>query len=153
MRNWIGLAKLSYLISFLFLSGCAASVIQAYPGKALPLSEVAVVTCDSAIRVLSVDGNNNYRLYSGGGLYYQDCVISLLPGTHTINYQYYLSSNVMTTYSPVQSAKIDVAKGQIYRIKYTLNHSGWHTWIEKLQGKELEDQRKDVPIRIKNLSG
>lgn len=136
----------------LLLSGCASSYIKAYPEKLLPLSEAGTVTCESAIQVTAVDGNKDYRLYSGGGLYYQDCIISLKPGPHTITFKYYISSSVMTVQTRDVTHKVDIEKGQIYRIKYEQDGNKWRPWIEKLEGEELEKQRKDLPIRIKNLS-
>lgn len=134
----------------LLLSGCASSVIKAYPGKQLSLDKVATVTCESAIRVLAVDGNPEYRLYSGGGLYYQDCAISLLPGKHSIRYQYYFSSNVMTTYTPSVTQSVDAKAGEIYRIRYVFEGRKWVPWIEKLQGEKYQKQREDLKIRLKN---
>ena len=150
MRKIIRLWIYFLVGSVLLLSGCASSVIKAYPGKQLPLDRVATVTCESAIRVLSVDGNPDYRLYSGGGLYYQDCAISLLPGEHEILFQYYLSSNVMTTYTPAVQHKIKVNAGEIYRIKYRYEGRRWIPWIEKLQGEEYKKHLEDLKIRMKN---
>ena len=142
----------SSLISLLlvFVYGCANSFIQTYPGKLLPLSETGTVTCESSIQVVSVDGNSAYRLYSGGGLYYSDCIISLKPGKHTITYKYYFSTSTMITQTRPLTHKINVEKGAIYRIKYKMEGGLWKPWIEKLKGKELEKQLKDVKIRIKN---
>lgn len=143
--------KAILILSMLYLSGCASSLIKAYPEKLLPLSEVGTVTCDSAIQVTAVDGNRDYRLYSGGGLYYQDCIISLKPGLHTITFRYYFSSSVSTVQTNEVTHKVNIEKGKIYRIKYEKDRYKWKPWIEELKGDELEKQRKDLLIRIKNL--
>jgi len=134
----------------LVLAGCGSTFIKKYPGKLLPISEVGTVTCESAIQVTAIDGDRNYRLYSGGGLYYQDCTISLMPGQHSITYKYYMSSSVMTTQTNEVTHTVNIEKGKLYRIKYTSEGRRWRPWIEELTGEELKKQRENLLLRIKN---
>jgi len=140
--------KITCLVSFIYflLTGCA-STIQSYSGKTLPLEESGVLTCEEYLKINAIDGDTSKVIASGGGLWFRDCVVSLTPGEHTITFQYITGGTVSFSTGDV-TLKVNIEKGNIYRIKYTLDGSRWHPWIEKLKGDELREQRIRVLSKL-----
>jgi S1-C subfamily serine protease len=134
-------------VVFIILSGCTPAVLNTYQGNTLSMAESGILTCEPAIQIHSIDGNTNYRAASAGGLWYRDCIISLAPGKHTVTFQYYFGGTVTFTTSSV-TREVNIEKGQIYRIKYTIKDRRWKPWIEKLQGDELAEQRIRVAAKL-----
>ncbi|MDH5217188.1 MAG: hypothetical protein OEX19_05815 [Gammaproteobacteria bacterium] len=138
------------LATMLSLTGCASTFLKAYPGKLQPLSETGVVTCEKELMITAVDGKLEQKIFTGGALTFMDCTISLLPGEHAISFYYLHRGSYLITSTREVTHKLNVEKGQIYRIKYTMNNQLWKPWIEKLEGDELERVRKDVMSRLKD---
>lgn len=134
-------------IAFILFTGCASS-IKSYSGKTLPLSESGIITCEGNLRINAIDGDTSKVIASGGGLWFRDCAISLTPGEHSITFQYSSGGTVSMSTGNV-THKINVEKGNIYRIKYTLEGSKWNPWIEKLKDAELNEQRIRVMSKLK----
>lgn len=134
-------------IMFVLLAGCASS-IKSYSGKTLSLAESGILTCEGYLRINAIDGDTSKVIASGGGLWFRDCVVSLTPGEHTVTFQYSTGGTVSMSTGNV-THKINVEKGNIYRIKYTLEGSKWKPWIEKLKGAELNEQRVRVMSKLK----
>jgi len=77
--------KLIVLIIALILTGCVfTGPTKFYSGPEMPASELSGIKCGNFIIVKAIDGKevNNRK---------QFCDIAILPGAHTITYQYYRS--------------------------------------------------------------
>ena len=75
--------KISILIIGFILGGCVfTGPTKFYSGPEKPASELSGIKCGNFIIVKEIDGKevNNRK---------QFCDIAILPGTHTITYQYY----------------------------------------------------------------
>jgi hypothetical protein len=100
-----------------------------------------------------VDGNKNHTLYAGGGLYFRDCEISVLPGKHTFDVCFDASYSTGTMTVTNRCGKdipvtIDAQAGQIFRIKYESKFGKWRPWIEDVtvgeRAKIEEEKRNQV---------
>lgn len=141
------------IAAVLLMSGCASTQIRTYDGPEKPLQEVALVKCDPFILINGVDGNKNHRLYAGGGLWYQDCEIGVLPGHHTFDVCFDASystgtMNVTNRCGRDIPVPLDARAGRIYRIKYESNWGRWRPWIEDVTEGERtkieEEKRKQA---------
>lgn len=135
-------------LGFFLLSGCSTVSLNAYSGSTLPMSESAVLTCMRAIEINAIDDNTNFTLYSRGGIWYKDCIISLEPGPHSILLRYDTGGGANLSTENV-TLKFKVEKGNIYRIKYSIKNLKWSPRVVKLTGNELAKQRNRISDLMK----
>ena len=125
MTRGTTLALVALAAGGLAAGGCAATKwavgmgkeYRMYPGAPRPLSEIAVVECDSAsgVSVTEIDGMRK-RIQCGlaelGSM-----KIEVLPGPHTVKLRLFFSQTTRTFYSDAELAKAFEARaGATYRL-------------------------------------
>ncbi len=133
-------------VLFFLLSGCVTT-LKTYEGKTLSQAESGILTCEPYLRINAIDGDRSKAISSAGGLWFRDCVVSLAPGKHTVTFRYVTGGTVSFSTNNV-THEVNIEKGKIYRIKYTMEGRRWKPWIEELKGDELEKQRKRVTAEL-----
>lgn len=138
------------IATMLLVSGCATK-IKTYEGPEKLMQDIALIKCNPYVQVNGVDGNKSHRVSAGGGLWYRDCEISVLPGPHTFDVCFdesYSTGTMNVTRRCGQDipVQIDAQAGRIYRIKYESKSGRWKPWIEDVTEEELakiEEERRN----------
>ena len=139
--------QLSLLLLATLCTGCSAKYIQVYDGPKLGTNQVAILKCAPLLNISAVDGNTEYRTYSGGGLWYRNCDIHFLPGEHTVTFNYFLSYSTGYSYHTSSSTPVTLGfnakAGRIYKIFYTTKKRKFLPWIADITDLKEKPKEKD----------
>lgn len=137
------------MLIIIVLYGCSTPKVQTYPDAALPDDQIARLSCAPYVSVHSVNSDDSYRLYAGGGLWYTDCEIKLLPGKHNISVCYDESYSTGTLQIIDRcGGSVDVTfeaeAAHAYRIHYEKSSKGWRPYISHNTGQDSKAQ--GIPV-------
>ena len=137
-----------FLISIiaLILTGCVATgPTKFYSGPEKPASELSGIKCGNFIIVNAIDGKevNNRK---------QFCDIAILPGTHTITYQYYRSMPRSPDYAvnlKQHKVRFYTRKGHSYMLAASYPDGKVQFWLfeSDSQGKSTNNKVKYTVIK------
>ncbi len=124
-------------VSILLLSACAVPPEKAYHGPEKSAQQLSMIGCGKNISIKAIDDN---RGYSGTDF---NCDHLVLPGTHTVTFQYYrtaneIGSNYRYNYNEEYTVKFYAHENHKYELMgaYNSRNSNWNFWLLHRDGHD-----------------